>query len=60
MDGFMKGILSRTLTEEIENQLKWKDDDVQRGLSGDERDDNIARIKQFMQDNDIPTYVKCY
>lgn len=54
MDNFMKSVLSRVLSQEIGNQLKWKESDIKNGYSdGSDRDDNIARIKQFMNDTGI-------
>lgn len=60
MDNFMRGILSRVLTEEIENQKKWKEDDEKMGFVGTDRDDNIKRIEKFMEENEIPKFFKCY
>ena len=58
MDAFMKGILSRVLSEEIRNQEMWKEDERKMGFPDDRthRDANIAHIKQFMEDNEIPFY----
>ena len=56
MDNFMKGILSRVLSEEIQNQMKWKEQDKGFGFPDDvleHRDDNIKRIRQFMHENNI-------
>ena len=50
----MKSVLSRVLSQEIGNQLKWKENDINNGFSdGTDRNNNIARIKKFMSDNDI-------
>ena len=56
IDDFMKAILRRTLSEEIRNQMKWKQDDIKRDFPQemiDRRDDNIKRIREFMEQNDI-------
>ena len=60
MDAFMKGILSRVLSDEIRNQQKWKEDERKQGFPDDvtHRDANIAHIKKFMEENDIPWFEK--
>ena len=61
MDNFMRGILSRVLTEEIENQKIWWEQERKNGLPDKltNRKDNIERIEKFMSENDIPKYIKC-
>ena len=56
MDAFMKSILSRVLSDEIRNQKKWKEDEKKMGFSDayTDRDYNIKRIIEFMEENDIP------
>lgn len=58
MDAFMKGILSRVLSDEIRNQKKWQEDERKMGFSDDRthRDANIAHIEKFMEENDIPWF----
>lgn len=58
MDAFMKGILSRVLSDEIRNQEKWKEDERKMGFSDDRthRDYNIQKITEFMEENDIPWF----
>ena len=58
MDAFMKGILSRVLSDEIRNQKKWQEDERKMGFSDDRthRDYNIQKITEFMEENDIPLY----
>lgn len=58
MDDFMRGILSRCLTEEIERQEDWKQSDIEIGFDPKRRDDNISRIREFMEMNEIPAYIK--
>lgn len=54
MDDFMRSILSRVLSEEIGRQEEWKKKEMSYRLSSVlERDDNIARIKKFMDENKI-------
>lgn len=54
MDNFMKSILSRVLSEEIGRQEHWKQQEIEYRLSSAlERDDNIERIKKFMEENGI-------
>ena len=62
MDAFMKGILSRVLTEEVENQKKWWEDEKRQGMPDEitNRKGNIDRIEKFMEENDIPHFQKCY
>lgn len=54
MDDFMRTILSRVLSKEIGNQMRWKDEDIKNGF-GDamSRDKNIEEIKEFMKQNGI-------
>ena len=54
MDDFMRTILSRVLSQEIGNQIRWKDEDIKNGF-GDamSRDENIEEIKEFMKQNGI-------
>ena len=61
MDAFMKGILSRVLTEELANQKKWQEDERRQGMPDEicNRDYNIARITEFMEQNNIPYFQKC-
>lgn len=56
MDAFMKSILSRVLSDEIRNQKKWQEDEKKMGFSDEytDRDYNIKRITEFMEENDIP------
>lgn len=54
MSEFMRSILTRLLNQECANQLKWKEQDIKYGFSGDERDDNIKRIHEYMEENNIP------
>lgn len=54
MNEFIRSILTRLLNQECDNQLKWKESDVKYGFSGEERDDNVSRIHEFMTENDIP------
>lgn len=57
MNNTMKGILSRVLSEEIENQKAWKEDEMMTWESdGLDRDKNIEIIQEFMKENDIPRY----
>ena len=58
MDAFMKGILSRVLSDEIRNQKKWQEDERKMGFSDDrtDRDYNIKKITEFMEENDIPWF----
>lgn len=61
MDAFMKSILSRVLSDEIRNQEKWKEDERREGFPDSvcHRDANIAHIKQFMEENEIPWFEHC-
>lgn len=58
MNEVMKGILSRCLTEEIERQNKWKKQDIEYGFDGKQRDLIISDIRDFMETNEIPVYIK--
>lgn len=61
MNNTMKGILSRVLSEEIENQKAWKEDEMMTWESdGLDRDKNIEIIQEFMKENDIPIYHRYY
>lgn len=61
MNNTMKGILSRVLSEEIENQKAWKEDEMMTWESdGLDRDKNIEIIEEFMKENDIPIYHRYY
>lgn len=54
MDDFMRTILSRVLSQEIGNQMRWKDEDIKNGFGdGADRDKNIGKIKEFMKQNGI-------
>lgn len=49
MDGIMKQILSRVLSEEVGRQEKWQDDDMERfGRDVSGRDNVISAIREFM------------
>ena len=58
----MRGILSRVLTEEIENQKIWWENEQKDGVPDEitNRKNNIERIEKFMAENDIPKFFKCY
>lgn len=49
----MRSILSRVLSEEIYNQLIWKQNDINNGFDGTDRDNIISDIKDFMTENGI-------
>lgn len=54
MDEFMKGILSRVLSEEIAKQQKWADrEERDFGMDRSNREDNVKRIQEFMDKNEI-------
>lgn len=54
MSEFMRSILTRLLNQECDNQLKWKENDMKYGFSGEERDDNIRLLHEWMKENNIP------
>ena len=54
MDNFMRGILSRVLSEELANQVYWSQKELDEfDIPMVDRESNIKNIKKFMQDNDI-------
>ena len=61
MDNFMRRILSRVLTEEIENQKIWWENEQKDGIPDEltNRKNNIERIEKFMAENDIPKHFFC-
>ena len=55
---FMKSVLSRVLSEEIEHQIQWRDSAMEKDIPAMvvDRNRNIELIRQFMTENDITEY----
>ena len=55
---FMKSVLSRVLSEEIEHQIQWRDSATEKDIPEMivDRNRNIELIRQFMKENDITEY----
>ncbi len=54
MTATVKSILTRILNQECDNQVKWEQDDIQRGIDFGERKQYVEELHEFMEENDIP------
>lgn len=51
----MQSILSRVLSTERDNQVKWREEDIKNfGCDISNRTQTIEDIRLFMEENDIP------
>lgn len=49
----MSAILVRVLSEELGRQRAWRENDIEEGFDGSDRDEVIEEIKTFMKENSI-------
>lgn len=60
MDGTIKNILSRVLSEELGKQVLWEQKDLQSGIKTDNRAETRLKIIEYMDKNDIPFIQEYY